>query len=105
MAILFRNDNGKVVARTKNQDTVIYKKCVKSKHMLRNPLGWAFDKSIIAQANLLGVKEAWIEDKESGMVFKAPIILFSTSGVPVSRGYGEQVCLPLSYWKTEKARY
>jgi hypothetical protein len=102
--IIFRNGKGKVVAKTIHNDQILYKRASKSIHMLRSPLGWAFDKAILEQCQTIQVKEVWIEDKESGWIYKAPLQSFFDKGMTIERGHGTQICLPLLEWSHSLVR-
>lgn len=42
-----------------------------------------------------------VVDTESGRVFRAPIGLILENGIPLNRGFGEQLALPLGQWLVE----
>lgn len=70
-----------------------------SKHMLRRPHGWAWDKSILTQAEKARVTDVEIIDVESGIVYHSNLDAYGKYGVSLDHGYGSQTCLPLEYWK------
>lgn len=45
-----------------------------------------------------------IEDTESGRVYTASIKAIRNNGVPLDRGFGEQLLLPLSGWNVRDSR-
>lgn len=80
----------------------VYRKTVKgSIHMMQSPMGWASDKDICEDLAKLGCKEIRIFDKEKGKTFVASFEEFMAKAIPIDRGYGEQLALPLRYWKVE----
>jgi hypothetical protein len=69
------------------------------RHMLQQPRGWSVQTSILQQAKSANVKSVEIIDKELGVVFTSPLDCFWSDGIFVDRGFGEQLCLPINYWK------
>ena len=69
------------------------------RHMLRQPRGWAIQKSILEQAKKAKVTSVEILDLDGGIVFTAPLISFWSAGIFIDRGFGEQWCLPVDQWK------
>ena len=93
-----RRADGRVVGELRG-DTL--RKHVKATHMLHTPRGWAWDSEIIAQAQRMGATRTELVG-EDGTKYLAPLSDFWEHGVPLSRGYGKQVCLPLAYWQVVK---
>lgn len=93
------NTQGKVVASLCGQ--VLRKRVRASIHQLRRPPSWAMDTEIIRKAMADGAQVVEIEDTETGRVFVADIRLFDLYGFRFNRGFGEQVGLPLTYWRVE----
>ena len=79
-------------------DDLLVKSVRSSRHMLRDPRGWAWDEAIITEAEAQGVNYTFIRDDETGKVYGAKLSDFRKYGVRVNRGYGVQICLPLEYW-------
>jgi hypothetical protein len=69
------------------------------RHMLRQPRGWAIQKTILEQAKKAKVKSVEILDQDAGIVYVAPLMSFWSVGIFVDRGFGEQWCLPVDQWK------
>lgn len=92
--------NGKIVGEVR--DNKFSKRLRASKHMLREPKGWAVDVQSLGDAERLGAFEVQIEDVESGAVYTASIERMLTKGFRFDRGHGSQVCLPLKYWTAER---
>jgi len=67
-----------------------------SKHMLREPRGWALDSESLVAAERLGAREAEIEDTESGAIYTASFERIRSKGFRFDRGHGQQICLPFS---------
>jgi hypothetical protein len=42
-------------------------------------------------------------DTETRRRYTAPIEAFDLYGIPFNRGFGDQVALPLAYWRVETA--
>ena len=69
-----------------------------AKHQLRYPPAWAIDSDHIdklVELSAWGVELTTV----SGEVWLAPVSEFLLNGVKISRGEGEQIALPLAYWK------
>jgi len=69
-----------------------------NRHMLKQPRGWSVQVSILLQGKNAGVKTVEIIDNELGVIFSTPITCFWSDGIFIDRGFGEQRCLPISYW-------
>lgn len=78
-------------------DTLI-KHVSASRHMLRSPKAWAFDKHIIDQAKRAGLKYVEIHDRESGLIYKSNLDNFIWHGISFNRGFGAQIALKLEKW-------
>lgn len=70
-----------------------------SVHQLRRPPAWCVDASDLEAAEAAGAVTIEIEDVESGVIWSAPLSEFRTHGLKISRGFGDQVALPLRYWR------
>lgn len=69
-----------------------------SKHMLLEPKGWATDKEHIDKLALYRGKGVRIETVQS-RVWIGTLQAFLSYGVNINRGSGEQVALPIRYWR------
>ena len=74
-----------------------------SKHMLREPRGWALDSESLVAAERLGAREVEIEDTESGAIYTASFERIRNKGFRFDRGHGQQICLPLQFWSVRRA--
>ncbi len=74
-----------------------------SRHFLRVPPAIALDKKALDWAEREGASIVCVTDKESGSIYRACLATIREKGFRVSRGFGEQIALPLSRWKTESA--
>jgi hypothetical protein len=93
--------NHKIVGRVVGNT---FKKTVKaSKHMLREPRGWALDSESLVAAERLGAREVEIEDIESGAIYTASFERIRSRGFHFDRGHGSQICLPLQFWSVRRA--
>ena len=91
------NSEGKIIG---SLDSGIFIKRVQgSKHMLRKPPAWAVDSDVLAlirdQAS-----QIFIEDMESGKVYRVTLSLFEEKAIAINRGFGPQKALLLKYWST-----
>lgn len=73
------------------------------KHWLQRPRGIAFDVAILAAARKEGCELAAVYDKATRTTWHATLADFTAHGVAVNRGFGPQVCLPVVYWRSERA--
>lgn len=96
---IYFSTNGKPVATLEGQ--ILRKRVRASVHMLRRPPGWAIDRSILEAARRDGAVAIEVFDIETRKVFTAPINAFEKHGVHFNRGFGDQVALPLQYWRVE----
>ena len=69
--------------------------------MLRHPLAWAFDVSILEAARQDGAQVVEVVDTESRKIYQAPLIAFFLHGARIDRGFGQQIALPLALWHVE----
>ena len=86
------------------RDGVFSKRCRGSRHMLRRPVGWCLDVGSLDEAERVGASLVQIEDTESGRVYTASIKTIRDNGVPLDRGFGEQLLLPLDKWAVRDSR-
>lgn len=95
-----RNVAGRVVAQLAAGE--LRKDIDGPKHMLHSPRGIAFDVAILDTARRAGCELVTVFDKASGTTYRAPFTEFDVHGVKLNRGFGPQVCLPLTYWRAER---
>lgn len=93
--------NGKVCAWV-TPDGALCKALDGSKHFLRQPAGIAFDRAILQQAQDLGAVRVWVKDRETGATYRATLETFLQHGVRLNRGFGDQLCLPFSFWQAHQ---
>lgn len=82
---------------------VWHKRVRASAHMLRTPPGWAVDAADLDAAERAGARFVCITDSEKRRTFWARLDVLRAVGVPVRRGFGEQVALPLNRWAASRA--
>ena len=99
---LVRRFDGKPVGYV--EDGILKKKVQASKHMLRIPRGWAWDKDILEEAVAEGIEVTEIFDTEEEITYTAKIRDILEKGQVVNRGYGVQVVLHLFRWKKRKQK-
>ncbi|GAP05908.1 hypothetical protein ATHL_00749 [Anaerolinea thermolimosa] len=95
----YYSSDGKLVASLCG--TVLRKRVRASVHQLRQPPAWAVDADILRKAMADGAQVVEIEDTETGRVFVTGIRAFELCGFCFNRGFGEQVALPLKFWRVE----
>lgn len=97
MKQIIRLPDGRIIGAVENG--VFSKRVNASKHFLRKPPAIAIDAEILAQLQGLGVERVLVQDTDSGCTFEAALSAFEQRGIRISRGYGEQVALPLHLWQ------
>ena len=95
---------GRPVGTVNPATGVFSKRCRGSVHMLRRPVGWCLDVGSLDEAERAGASLVQIGDTESGKVYVASIKAIRDNGIPLDRGYGEQLLLPLSGWTVRDSR-
>jgi len=95
-----RAADGRIVGWLK-KDT-LGKNVKASRHMLQKPRGWAWDVSILDEAERQGVTQTEIHDQETNRVYRAPLEAFRRHGVKLNRGFGLQICLPIMFWEISR---
>ena len=95
---------GKPVGSVDPATGIFRKRCRASVHMLRRPVGWALDIQSLDEAEKAAATLVQIEDLESGKVYTASIKTIRDNGIPLDRGFGEQLLLPLSGWTIRDSR-
>mgnify|MGYP000117904916 CR=1 FL=1 len=75
-----------------------------SVHMLKKPLAWCFELSILETAHEHGASLVEVHDLESGIVYTTPLATLWRHGIRIRRGFGEQIALPLAHWHREDPR-
>lgn len=93
-----RAGNGRVVGEVRKG--VFHKTVCASRHLLRKPEGWASDIFVLDQLEALGVEWIQLDDAETRKVYRARVDDFRLHGIPLDRGFGPQLVLPIRYWKT-----
>lgn len=94
-----RRADGRVVGHVIGNE--LRKKVRQSIHQLLIPPSWACDVFILEEATSLGALCVVLYEEEHGLVWRAPISLFWSKGIPMNRGHGDQLALPLEYWEVE----
>ena len=78
----------------------VFHKVVKASiHFLRVPPAISFDISSLKEAEKAGAYLVKIVDKESAKVYQASLSTVWEKGFMFDRGYGQQIALPLSFWR------
>jgi hypothetical protein len=87
---------GKVVGHVRG-DT-FYKEVYGSKHFLRSPRAIAMDAQSLNDAQKFGASRVEVVDLETKVVYKSTMSRIHDLGIPIDRGWGRQVALPLDDW-------
>ena len=77
------------------------KKLDSRKHFLKVPPAIAFDKSSINKAERYGAKMLSVYDTYKKVFYTAKIKSLRENGMNINRGFGNQIALPLQFWKKE----
>lgn len=80
------------------QAGVFHKSISGSKHILRKPRAIAFDRSTLTDAERAGAVSVRVVDDETRTVYTARIDDIWRYGLPVLRGYGDQIGLEMKRW-------
>jgi len=99
MATPIRTADGRVVAVIDGE--ALFKKVDSTKHMLRKPPSWAFDRATIEEAQDAGATriEVWASDK--GITYTATMAHFLEYAFAINRGHNPQLAMPLRYWQQD----
>jgi hypothetical protein len=82
-------------------ELALCKRVSASKHFLRHPPAIAFDASVLDWAEGQGARLCRIEDRETGAVYLASLLMIRQRGFLLERGFGRQIALPLGSWSIE----
>jgi hypothetical protein len=96
------NDRGKVIGEVQG-DTYV-KKVRESKHMHRNPRGWAIDLNALLKIEQMGVENVEIIDTESGKLYRCKLETFWERGQMLDKGYGKQMLLLLNAFRVTETK-
>jgi len=94
-------ERGRVIGEL--HDLIFYKTLAASRHMLRRPAGWALGCDSLAQAERAGAQHVEILDTDTNRCYRASIQQIRRYGIPMNRGFGPQLALPLGYWTVADA--
>lgn len=98
---IYRGD-GRAVGRVEGG---VFRRAMRSSsHMLKRPQAWAADVDALDQAQAAGASQVEIFDRDTGATYRAELAEFHRRGLPVNRGYGPQLALPLAYWQVTGGR-
>lgn len=90
------NARGQVVGAMK--DGWLTKHVDSSKHQLVKPPAWAIDREHLDRLEAMGAAGVLLID-ETGTEWRATVADFRCYGIPINRGHGVQVALPLARWR------
>lgn len=94
------SQSGKVVGTVSGE--FLRKSVSASRHFLRTPPAIAWDLTALDDARQRGVTRCEVRDRESGRVYTTSLDAFYAKGVPIDRGFGRQLALPLAYWRVSE---
>lgn len=97
---IYRSD-GKTVGHVEGDEYHTARR--RSVHLLRQPPGWAIDLSILRELEARGVRRVILRETEEGSTYEAELSAFRRHGVRIERGHGEQIALPLIFWRVNGA--
>ena len=84
------------------EDGIFFKSVQGSKHFLRKPPAICFDVSTLNTARSSWATQVRVYDKESGLVYVAPLENIERYGFKFNRGFGNQIGLVMEQWETEE---
>ncbi len=93
---VFYNGRGQVVGRV--VAGWLRKRVASTKHQLRQPPAWCVDADHLDHLEAIGGVGVLLVD-EHGTEWPATIDAFRQYGIPIDRGHGVQVALPLARWR------
>jgi hypothetical protein len=96
-------DNGRVVGYLRG--TILHRKMVGSRHILTNPPSIALGIDPLNKAIQLSAETIWIQDTETGLEYRTDIWNFKNKAILINRGFGDQMALPLVYWRVTDPRH
>ena len=96
----FYNARGQVVGTMK--DGWLVKHVDSSKHQLLKPPAWCIDRDHLDRLEAEGAAGVLLID-EHGTEWRATVADFRRYGIPINRGHGVQVALPLARWRKSVA--
>jgi len=70
-----------------------------SRHMLLSPLAWSMDVVTFQEALNAGADFVLIQDKDTGIEYRASTETIVKKGFRLDRGHGPQVALGLAHWE------
>jgi hypothetical protein len=91
-------DNRGRVCGYLSDDGWLFKQVDRHIHQLRQPPSWATDLAHVERLAVLGAHGIRLHD-EQGQTWEATLEQFREHSVPISRGYGAQLALPLRWWR------
>ena len=81
----------------------VFEKKVKTSHILQKPRAIAVQKEALDHVKASGGHTVRALLVEAGVTLEAPLSDFFQHGFAVRRGYGEQIGLPLGWWRDANA--
>jgi len=95
----FFNSSGKVIGTL--EGAVFTKSVRRSKHFLRALQAWGTDKQVLEDLKAEGCAVVKLIDRESGLVYEAPLERILAQGTEKDLGFGVQVFLPEKEWQVK----
>lgn len=88
--------NGRIVGFVRG--TVLCKKVLEHRHMLKRPPAWACDTTALVEAVAAGAKTIELYATDTNRVWVAPLVAFFQYGRLIDFGWGKQLALGLEHW-------
>jgi len=76
-----------------------YRRVNRAKHFYRRLGGYAIQRDAVLRILENGVKKVHIHELDTGQQYVAPLVAFITQGELIDDGHGEQLVLPLNWFK------
>jgi len=92
---------GKMTGTLRDNGRTFQKSVHSSRHFLRKPPAICLDVDNLRAAEGQGAVSIQIDDLDTGSRYTAAFALLWQIGVPMDRGYGRQIYLPLQYWSVD----
>jgi len=102
-SVPIRNQAGRVVGsvRMVGGRLTFLKFVTPELHQLRHPPAWATDWEALHRARRAGAEFLCLRERNSSRKWWSTLDAFQKHGLTLSRGHGEQVALPLKFWRVE----
>ena len=97
MQTCVRNERGQAIGRVEGDRLLLTRR--RSRHWLRLVGGWAIDLNAVQQAVALGARLVEIRDRETNVVYRAPLETLLEQGTVIDLGHSLQIALAERHWE------